>query len=271
MIFVLPAYSPQLNPDEWVWKNVKHDRIGRAGVTNADDLKAKAVGRPKGRTPGLHAQCRQADNPAVQEAFSPRSLVIVHAGNRVDGPSAAAAAARFPESSVPLIARRVREILTELRPDVVVSAGAAGADLLVVAEALALSIPVCLVLPFDVGRFRAMSVSDRGQQWCRLFDEVLRDVTWRAGCALTELDEPETDDGLRAGNRVLIDRAQLLAGGGGIIALAVRSAPDLAAPPSMTDEFVALARRAGFAIIEIDPLTGGTKGEVAGRKGGGTA
>jgi transposase len=22
-LFVLPAYSPQLNPDEWVWKNVK--------------------------------------------------------------------------------------------------------------------------------------------------------------------------------------------------------------------------------------------------------
>jgi hypothetical protein len=43
-IFVLPAYSPQLNPDEWVWKNAKHDRIGRASVTNADDLKAKAVG-----------------------------------------------------------------------------------------------------------------------------------------------------------------------------------------------------------------------------------
>ncbi len=28
-LFVLPAYSPQLNPDEWVWKNVKHDRVGR--------------------------------------------------------------------------------------------------------------------------------------------------------------------------------------------------------------------------------------------------
>jgi len=32
-LFVLPAYSPQLNPDEWVWKNVKHDRVGRTSVT----------------------------------------------------------------------------------------------------------------------------------------------------------------------------------------------------------------------------------------------
>ncbi|MGH3914359.1 MAG: transposase [Pseudonocardiaceae bacterium] len=23
----LPPYSPELNPDKWVWKNVKHDRI----------------------------------------------------------------------------------------------------------------------------------------------------------------------------------------------------------------------------------------------------
>lgn len=43
-LFFLPGYSPQLNPDEWVWKNVKHDRIGKAGVTSPDDLKSKAIG-----------------------------------------------------------------------------------------------------------------------------------------------------------------------------------------------------------------------------------
>jgi transposase len=42
-LFTLPGYSPQLNPDEWVWKNVKHDRVGRTSVRNAEDLKAKAV------------------------------------------------------------------------------------------------------------------------------------------------------------------------------------------------------------------------------------
>src|SRR6266508_488040 len=39
----LPGYSPELNPDEWVWNNIKHDRIGRAGVNGLDDLKAKAM------------------------------------------------------------------------------------------------------------------------------------------------------------------------------------------------------------------------------------
>ena len=43
-LFFLPGYSPELNPDEWVWKNVKHDRIGKTGVTSKHDLKTKAIG-----------------------------------------------------------------------------------------------------------------------------------------------------------------------------------------------------------------------------------
>lgn len=37
-LFFLPAYSPDLNPDEWVWKNVKHDQVGRAGIQRKSDL-----------------------------------------------------------------------------------------------------------------------------------------------------------------------------------------------------------------------------------------
>ena len=33
---------PQLNPDEWAWKNVKHDRVGPAGLVDDADLQAKA-------------------------------------------------------------------------------------------------------------------------------------------------------------------------------------------------------------------------------------
>jgi transposase len=42
-LFRLPSYSPQLNPDEWVWKNVKHDRVGKRAVTGPDQLKQLAV------------------------------------------------------------------------------------------------------------------------------------------------------------------------------------------------------------------------------------
>lgn len=34
----LPPYSPELNPDEWVWKNTKHDKLKRAGIQRATDL-----------------------------------------------------------------------------------------------------------------------------------------------------------------------------------------------------------------------------------------
>jgi transposase len=37
-VFFLPPYSPDLNPDEWVWKNVKHDNLGRASVKSESEL-----------------------------------------------------------------------------------------------------------------------------------------------------------------------------------------------------------------------------------------
>jgi transposase len=37
-LFFLPPYSPDLNPDEWVWKNVKHDHLGRASVKSEGEL-----------------------------------------------------------------------------------------------------------------------------------------------------------------------------------------------------------------------------------------
>ena len=42
-LFVLPGSSPQLNPDEWVRKNVKHDRVGRTSVTVPEQFKAEAI------------------------------------------------------------------------------------------------------------------------------------------------------------------------------------------------------------------------------------
>jgi hypothetical protein len=41
-LFFLPPYSPELNPDEWVWKKVKHDRVGKTAITSFEDLQHKA-------------------------------------------------------------------------------------------------------------------------------------------------------------------------------------------------------------------------------------
>lgn len=42
-LFFLPGYSPQLNPDEWVWQNIKNDRVGRQPITGPDQMKRLAT------------------------------------------------------------------------------------------------------------------------------------------------------------------------------------------------------------------------------------
>lgn len=42
-LFQLPPYSPDLNPDEFVWNHVKRHRVGRTPVTGPDDLKRRVV------------------------------------------------------------------------------------------------------------------------------------------------------------------------------------------------------------------------------------
>ena len=40
-LFTLPSYSPELNPDELVWRHVKAHRVGRMGVRNREELEAQ--------------------------------------------------------------------------------------------------------------------------------------------------------------------------------------------------------------------------------------
>jgi transposase len=42
-LFVLPPYSPELNPDELVWNNLKNQRVGRKRIVGPDDLKCKII------------------------------------------------------------------------------------------------------------------------------------------------------------------------------------------------------------------------------------
>jgi transposase len=44
-LFFLPPYSPELNPDELVWNDVKNNGVGRMLVKNPVDLKRAVVGR----------------------------------------------------------------------------------------------------------------------------------------------------------------------------------------------------------------------------------
>ena len=75
-LFVLPAYSPQLNPDEWVWKNVKHDRVGRTSVTGPDDLKTKVIGALRRLQKCLTSSERSSPTPICSTSLHDQSQLI---------------------------------------------------------------------------------------------------------------------------------------------------------------------------------------------------
>lgn len=43
-LFYLPGYSPELNPDEFVWNDLKNQVIGRKFISTKDDLKSMILG-----------------------------------------------------------------------------------------------------------------------------------------------------------------------------------------------------------------------------------
>lgn len=42
-LYFLPPYPPDLNPDELVWNHVTDHKVGRTPVTDAEDLKRRAI------------------------------------------------------------------------------------------------------------------------------------------------------------------------------------------------------------------------------------
>ena len=44
-LFFLPPYSPELNPDELVWNDVKNNAVGRSRHDGPEDLRRAVLGR----------------------------------------------------------------------------------------------------------------------------------------------------------------------------------------------------------------------------------
>jgi hypothetical protein len=176
-------------------------------------------------------------------------VLIVHAGHRID--ASTASRVRFPPAAEERVSRRLGDLLDVLRPAGVVTAAAAGADLLLAEEALRRNVPVHVVLPLDRSRFRASSVADRGAQWADRYDDVLARVAIDPRSSIVELDHEGDDEGFRAGNAALLERAVAL-GDGQVIAVAVRRSNG--ETTSVTDDFVERARERDLFVIEIDPV-----------------
>lgn len=81
----LPTYSPELNPDEWVWKNVKHDQVARQIHTGAG-RKAKAPLEDKARAA---LEWLKARPHLVRSFFGDPDLAYIHAAETAAAQAAA--------------------------------------------------------------------------------------------------------------------------------------------------------------------------------------
>jgi hypothetical protein len=184
-------------------------------------------------------------------------MIVVHAGNRIDSP--ARSIPRFPVDSVGQVTETTVRLLNSLRPRFVVSAPAAGADLIVLSAAQRLGIPVEVVLPIDQDGFVEASVADNGDDWVAQFHCVMGSPETR----IRELHLDQKTSWWFEANAALLDVARKRsAAHEPVVALTVRP-PGGEFPPSVTDDFAERASALGLLILTIDPRSAVNRDEIA--------
>ncbi len=178
--------------------------------------------------------------------------VVALAGRRVDAPGTQPP--RFPPGNVPLVRKRVAQLLTEERAAALVCSAACGADLVALEEAERLGLRRRIVLPFAPERFRETSVVDRPGDWGPLYDRIV-EVARRAGDLLVLEGAGEGAPAYAAANAGILEEALALAGGAPVPAGAALAAivweGHPRGPDDATQQFAELARGRGLAVEEV--------------------
>jgi len=177
-------------------------------------------------------------------------VLIVHAGNRIDAPDRGVP--RFPASQVGAVAQRVGRLLDVMKPAGVVSAPAAGADLIVLDEARRRGIPLHVFLPIDTDEFVRVSIADHDTEWLGLFEAVMDHARDDASSSVCRGESDANADWYLQAQQGLLAHANELAAGDLVVALTVRP-PAGEVPHSATDEFADRAGRAGLIVLTVDP------------------
>jgi hypothetical protein len=134
--------------------------------------------------------------------------VIALAGRRIDGPDTDPP--RFPLDHVPLVRRRIANLLSEEHAEALVCSAACGADLIALEEAERFGLRRRIVLPFARNRFRETSVTDRPGNWGPLFDRLVA-AAESAGDLVILSSTGDDDAAYAAANEVIISEAESLA------------------------------------------------------------
>ncbi len=174
-------------------------------------------------------------------------MIVVHAGNRIDDPSRPDP--RFPVENQDAVYQRLVALLDTHQPSGVVSAAAAGSDLLILCAAQELDISTHIVLPLRVGRFRAESVSDQGEEWTRRYSAA---IDWASSIRVDDL--AGDDEWYITGNDVILQRAAevaRIAPDPRVEAIVVKRPED---ETSVTADFARKASNRSWVVTEIDPL-----------------
>jgi hypothetical protein len=135
-------------------------------------------------------------------------MVIALAGRRTSDPGSKAI--RFPLENVEKVRENLRKFFASIRPEVLVSSGACGADLLALEVAGSMGILRSMVLPFDPAIFKTTSVIDRPGEWGPLFDKICHEVAHEEKIQLQGYSKNDDAKYLKI-NIDILERAEALA------------------------------------------------------------
>jgi hypothetical protein len=174
------------------------------------------------------------------------NAVIALAGRRVDARDTNPP--RFPLANVPLVRKRLAELLMTENAAAVVCSAACGADLIALEEAERLGLRRRIVLPFPPERFRSTSVTDRPGDWGPVFDRLIAAADATEDLIVLSDAAGDNEGAYAAANEAIVREAKLLAQADAqtrLVAVIVWEGAARAINDA-TEAFRGLASRAGF-------------------------
>jgi hypothetical protein len=181
-------------------------------------------------------------------------VIVIHAGNRADAPGRSEP--RFPAESRDRVTTSTARLLKALKPTLVVSAPASGADLIVLGEARKLRIPVH-VLPLPAQDFLDASVADGGPEWVDRYRRLLSAADRNERDTVERRDLSSVADWWLAANEWIVKvgakaARQPTGSVEPVLALTIRPI-GVSGPASVTDHLADLAAARGWPVLTIDP------------------